>query len=105
MERSTSTICLAAPTYGGDPIAAVNRVGSVGRFTGLRPVNPAGSRAVWGSNFSCQGHEEDEILVAESRSDSSDALEFFGVSSPEGWEAKWEATPSRSVKRKCSTPA
>lgn len=70
----------------------VNMVGPDGRFTSPQPVKHQDWDA-WASNFPLKEMRRLNFSLPTSTSAAETVLEFFGVSSPENWQAAWQATP------------
>jgi hypothetical protein len=70
----------------------VNKVGPDGYFTNLQPVRRWEWDA-WASNFPLKDMKRLNFSLPKAASVAEMVLGFFGVSSPEGWQAKWHASP------------
>jgi hypothetical protein len=69
----------------------VNKVGPDGYFTNLQPVRPREWDA-WASNFPLKDMKRLNFSLPKAASVAEAVLRFFGVSSPEGWQAAWQAS-------------
>jgi hypothetical protein len=75
------------------PIAiGVNKVAPDGYFTSLQPVSPQEWDA-WASKFPLKEMKRLNFSLPRAASVAEAVLGFFGVSSPEGWQAAWQASP------------
>jgi hypothetical protein len=70
----------------------VNRVGPDGYFTNLQPV-AARDWDAWASKFPLKDMKKLNFSLPEAASVAEMVLAFFGVTSPEGWQAEWQASP------------
>lgn len=69
-----------------------NKVGPDGYFTNLQPV-PARDWDAWASKFPLKDMKKLNFSMPKASSVAEAVLGFFGVSSPEGWQAEWQASP------------
>jgi HTH-type transcriptional regulator / antitoxin HigA len=70
----------------------VNMVGPDGRFTKPQPVKRQEWDA-WASNFPLKEMRRLKFSLPTATSAAEVVLGFFGVPSPESWQAAWQATP------------
>ena len=83
----------AADIEAATPITiGVNRVGPDGYFTSLQPVKRREWDA-WANNFPVKEMKRLNFSLPNADSVAEMVLGFFGVSSPEGWQAEWQASP------------
>jgi len=69
----------------------VNKVGPDGRFIRPQPIKRQAWDA-WASSFPLKEMKRLNFSLPRVSSDAEAVLGFFGVSSPEGWQAAWQAT-------------
>ena len=82
----------AADIEAATPITVgMNKVGPDGRFVSPQPVKRREWDA-WASNFPLKEMKRLNFSLPSASSVSESVLGFFGVSSPEGWQANWQAT-------------
>jgi HTH-type transcriptional regulator / antitoxin HigA len=82
----------AADIEAGTPITVgANMVGPNGRFTRPQPVKPQEWDA-WAGNFPLKEMRRLNFSLPTASSAAEAVLGFFGVSSPESWQAAWQAT-------------
>lgn len=83
----------AAEIEAATPITiGANKVGPDGYFTNLQPMKPREWDA-WASNFPLKDMKRLNFSLPKAASVAEVVLGFFGVSSPEGWKAEWQASP------------
>lgn len=83
----------AADVEAETPITVgVNMVGPDGRFTRPQPVKRQEWDA-WARTFPLKEMRRLQFSLPTATSAAEMVLGFFGVSSPESWQAKWQATP------------
>lgn len=70
----------------------VNKVGPDGYFTNLQPIK-RGEWDTWANNFPLKEMKRLNFSLPNAASVAEMVLGFFGVSSPEGWQAEWQASP------------
>lgn len=69
-----------------------NKVGPDGYFTNLQPMKPQEWDA-WASKFPLNDMKRLQFSLPKAASVPEVILGFFGVTSPEGWKAEWQASP------------